>query len=136
MHTRVPELTESIGETLLTPHINYTRPVLALLAEKIKIKGIAHISGGGVLENIPRILPEGCAVEIDRAACPVLPIFKLLQKVGQLPDSEAYRTFNMGIGLVMIVSPDVVAEMRSLLKEYPLYEIGRVLSGKREVRLL
>lgn len=137
--THIPELSKSIGEELLTPHINYTRPVLAMLDEKIKIKGMAHITGGGVLENIPRILPEGCAVEIDKNACPVLPIFQLLKRLGQLDDKELYRTFNMGIGLVMIVSQDVISQMRNVLvnyKDFPLYEIGRVTQGDGTVRLI
>ena len=99
---------------------------------------MAHISGGGVLENIPRVLPSHCSVEIHKSRCPVLPVFNVLRSLGQLDDQEMYRTFNMGIGLVMIVSPDVVAEMYLLLKSYPdfpLYEIGRVVSGKPEVRL-
>lgn len=138
VHARLPELDASVGETLLVPHINYTRPVLAMLSQNIPIKGMAHITGGGVLENIPRILPANCAVEIDKSACPVPPIFNLLRKLGKLADSEAYRTFNMGIGLVMIVPAARVVEMRAVLADFPafpLYEIGRVVSGGREVRL-
>lgn len=136
--SKIPELTQTVGEALLAPHINYTKPVLHMLNQKITIKGMAHISGGGVLENIPRILPTHCAVEIQKNKCPVPPVFSVLQTLGQLDDQELYRTFNMGIGLVMIVSPDVVAEMRYVLKnfpDFPLYEIGKVVSGKSDVRL-
>ncbi len=136
--SKIPELEQTVGDALLAPHINYTNPVLHLLDNKISIKGMAHISGGGVLENIPRVLPSHCSVEIHKSRCPVLPVFNVLRSLGQLDDQEMYRTFNMGIGLVMIVSPDVVAEMYLLLKSYPdfpLYEIGRVVSGKPEVRL-
>lgn len=140
VNTRLSELPESIGETLLAPHINYTRPVLHLLAQKIQLKGMAHITGGGVLENIPRVLPLNCAVEIDKAACPVLPIFQVLRQIGQLDDAEMYKTFNMGIGLVMVVAPDQVAMMREALKsfnnEFPLYEVGRVVKGNQTVRLI
>lgn len=139
VHTQLPELNNSVGETLLTPHINYTRPVLKMLEENIAIKGMAHITGGGVLENIPRVLPANCAVEIHKDACPVLPIFNILRQLGQLQDSEMYKTFNMGIGLVMIVPADTVAKMRDVLKEFPqfpLYEIGRVIKGQQEVRLM
>ncbi len=138
VHTRLPELTHTLGETLLVPHVNYTQPVLHLLANGIAIKGMAHITGGGVLENIPRILPAHCAVEINKAACPVLPIFNVLHALAQCADTEMYRTFNMGIGLIMIVSVNEIDEMRAMLTsfpEYPLYEIGRVVSGQREVRL-
>jgi phosphoribosylformylglycinamidine cyclo-ligase len=130
---------EEVGEAMLAPHINYTRPVLAMLAKDIPIKGMAHITGGGVLENIPRILPKNCAVEINKQACPRLPIFNELCEIGKLDDHEAYRTFNMGIGLVMIVSSDTVSHMRRELiafPEYPLYEIGSVVAGKQEVRLI
>lgn len=137
--TRLPELNNSVGEELLTPHINYTRPVLHMLAQHIPIKGMAHITGGGLLENVPRVLPEGCAVEIRKHACPVLPIFEVLCKLGHLADNEAYRTFNMGVGLVMIVPRHAIEAMRAALKtfpEFPLYEIGRVTSGARNVRLV
>ncbi len=137
--SKIQGLTGTVGETLLAPHINYTKPVLHLLNNKISIKGMAHITGGGVLENIPRVLPDNCSVELHKEKCPVLPIFNVLRELGQLDDKEMYRTFNMGIGLVMIVSPSVIPEMRTLLKDYPdypLYEIGRVLEGKPEVRLL
>lgn len=137
--SRIAELTQSIGETLLIPHINYTKPVLHLLAEKIHIKGMAHITGGGLLENIPRVLPTGCAVEITKQQCPTLPIFNVLRTLGQLADAEMYRTFNMGVGLVMIVSAASVTAMREALADFPafpLYEIGRVVSGHQDVRLI
>lgn len=140
VHSTLPELSASVGETLLIPHLNYTRPVMKLLAEKtIPIKGMAHISGGGVLENIPRILPEGCSVEIKKNACPVLPVFEVMRKLGNLQDNEMYRTFNMGIGLIMIVPEQAIPSMREILKvfpQYPLYEIGRVVSGQQTVRLV
>jgi phosphoribosylformylglycinamidine cyclo-ligase len=128
----------AVGLTLLTPHLNYTQPILHLLQEKIQLKGMAHITGGGVLENIPRILPADCAVEINKAACPVLPIFTVLRQLGHLDDAEMYRTFNMGIGMVIIVAPETVSKMRAAFTafpDFPLYEIGRVVSGKQQVRL-
>ena len=134
-----PELKNSIGEVLLTPHINYTKPILHLLSKKIEIKGMAHITGGGLLENIPRILPAHCAVEIRKADCPQLPIFHVLQQLSQLEDDELYRTFNMGIGLIMIVSQEAIAAMRAALNDFPtfpLYEIGQVVEGKQQVRLI
>lgn len=139
VQTQLPELGKSVGEALLEPHINYTRPVLHALANHIPIKGMAHITGGGVLENIPRVLPEGCAVEIEKNVCPVLPIFNVLHQIGNLPDAEMYRTFNMGIGLVMILPSHAVPALRAALVDfpnYPVYEIGRVVSGDKSVRLL
>ncbi len=137
--TKLPELAQTVGETLLAPHINYTKPILHLLDQKISIKGMAHISGGGVLENIPRVLPAHCSVEIEKNKCPILPVFNVLQSLGQLDEQELYRTFNMGMGMVMIVSPEVVEEMRLVLKnhsDFPFYEIGKVVSGKSDVRLI
>lgn len=137
--SKLPDMQHTVGETLLAPHINYTNPALAMLDKQIEIKGMAHITGGGVLENIPRVLPANCAVEIRKSACPVLPVFDVLRSLGKLNDAEAYRTFNMGIGLVMIVAPDTIAGMRSLLQDYPaypLYEIGHVTNGNQTVRLI
>lgn len=137
--SKIPELGQSVGDALLAPHINYTKPVLHMLANRLSIKGMAHISGGGVLENIPRVLPDDCSVELYLNKCPTLPVFDVLRTIGHLDNKELYRTFNMGIGLIMIVAPDVVEEMRAALKNYPdfpLYEIGKVLSGRPEVRLI
>lgn len=137
--TQLTELTQSLDEVLLAPHINYTRPVLHLLNKQVAIKGMAHITGGGLLENIPRILPEDCSVEIQKNACPTLPIFDVLRQLGRLHDNEMYRTFNMGVGLVMIVAPETLAPMRDELKAFPafpLYEIGKVVKGQQDVRLI
>jgi phosphoribosylformylglycinamidine cyclo-ligase len=137
--SKIEELSQTLGETLLVPHINYTKPILHLLDNNVPIKGMAHITGGGVLENIPRVLPANCSVELYQNKCPILPIFRVLQSLGRLENHELYRTFNMGIGMVMVVAEDEISNIRSLLKEYPaypLYEIGRVLSGKPEVRLV
>lgn len=135
----LPALQTSVGEALLVPHLNYTRPVLDMLDQGIHIKGMAHITGGGLLENVPRILPENCAVDIKKSACPVLPIFSLLCQLGSLAEHEAYRTFNMGIGLVMMIAPATLSAMREVLRAYPqfpLYEIGVVTAGKPSVRLI
>src|SRR3990167_3191836 len=137
--TKLPELEKTLGEELLVPHINYTNPILHLLQQNISIKGMAHITGGGLLENVPRILPVHCAVELNLKKMPTLPIFSILRDLGQLDDTEAYRTFNMGVGLVMIVSPATVDNMYAALQFYPqlpLFDIGQVVQGRREVRLL
>lgn len=137
--THLPALAQSVGETLLAPHINYTKPILHMLNKQIPIKGMAHITGGGLLENIPRILPVNCAVEIQKDQCPTLPIFNVLRELGQLEDDEMYRAFNMGVGLIMVVSPHAIASMREALTEFSsftLYDIGRVVSGQKTVRLI
>lgn len=139
VYSKLDEFEQTVGETLLVPHLNYAKPVFHLLDNKISIKGMAHITGGGLLENIPRILPEHCCVEISKSKCPKLPIFDVLRRLSRLEDGELYKTFNMGVGLVVIVSPEVVVEMQELIRafpEYPLYEIGEVVSGPRHVRLI
>lgn len=133
-----PELQKTIGEALLVPHINYTRPVLHMLQQGINIKGMAHITGGGLLENIPRVLPKNCGVEIKKSAWPQQALFSLLRELGNLNDTEAYTTFNMGVGLVMIVDPAVKANAEAALTAFPefkLYEIGQVVAGDLEVKL-
>ena len=134
----VKEFQRTLGEVLLEPHINYTRPVLQLLEKNIPIKGMAHITGGGLLENIPRVLPKNCAVEIKKNSWPTQAVFSLLRELGHLPDEELYRTFNMGVGLVMIADESIAARARLALNDFPefkLYEIGRVVSGERRVVL-
>lgn len=137
--SHLPELGKTLGEALLAPHINYTRPVLHMLQQEVAIKGMAHITGGGLLENIPRVLPTNCDVEIKKSAWPQQALFSLLQNLGKLNDKEAYTTFNMGVGLIMIVAPDEVACAQAALKNFPefkLYEIGNVVAGNRKVKLI
>ena len=133
------DFTHTIGEELLTPHINYTRPILSILEKNIPIKGMAHITGGGLLENIPRILPRQCSVEIYKKSIPELPIFNLLRKLSHLDDDQMYRTFNMGAGLVLFLAPETLSPVRDLLRAFPtfsLYEIGHVVKGDQKVKLL
>lgn len=137
--SRINDLDNTVGEALLVPHRDYTSPVLHCLKQGIRIKGMAHITGGGLIENIPRILPKDCGVEINKHSWPQQPLFDLLVHLGDLDDHEAYRTFNMGVGLVMIVAENQVEPLRQSLNQfcdYPVYEIGRVIAGKREVTLL
>lgn len=137
--TYLPELQSTVGAALLEPHINYTRPVLHLLNKNIEIKGMAHITGGGLLENIPRVLPNDCNVEIDKTSWPQQALFSILHALGKLDDEESYRTFNMGVGMVLILAPHSVAPAHAALKqfsEFKLYEIGKVVKGEREVKLL
>lgn len=135
----LPDSQHTVGEILLTPHLNYTRPVLAMLRQGINIKGMAHITGGGLLENIPRVLPSDCAVEIKKNAWPEQVIFSRLRKLGQLDESEMYKTFNMGVGLVMIGAASIAAEIQGVLRDFPefkVYEIGQVIPGTQKVILI
>jgi len=123
----VPGVTPSIGMELLTPHKSYFNQIYPLITRKL-VKGLAHITGGGFYDNIPRILPEGCGVEITKGAWPVPPIFSFLQTAGEVPDEQAYRVFNMGIGMILISGPKDSSEIKTQLPE--IYEIGRVTAGK------
>lgn len=139
VHSKLDDLSSTVGEVLLAPHINYTKPVLHCLDNGVQIKGMAHITGGGLLENLPRILPRGCSAEIEKHRCPHLPIFDVLTHLGQLDDQERYRTFNMGVGMVMIVSPEMVDNLYrqlSQFKQFPVFTIGQIVEGGPAVRLL
>lgn len=124
------ELGETVGETLLKTHSSFL-PQLSGLLESNKIKGLAHLTGGGFLENIPRILPEGTAVEIERGTWPELPVFGVMQRLGNVTDKEMFRTFNMGIGMAVICSADDVGELLGSLGTS--YQIGKVTAGDRAV---
>lgn len=135
----MPEFSQTLGEELLTPHQNYTLPIMHLLHAGIDIKGMAHITGGGVLENVPRILPKNCAVEITLNAIPVLPIFSMIQQLSGLDNQQLYRTFNMGIGMVLICDGSYLAAIKEAMRQFPtffMYEIGNVVAGQGEVTLL
>lgn len=139
VETYLDDLAQTLGEALLTPHLNYTQPISQLLAKKIRIKGMAHITGGGLLENVPRILPPGCGVVIHKNHCPTLPIFDMMRTLGTLADAQMYRTFNMGVGLIMIVDAGEVTTIKELVKQLnllPIYEIGQVVTGQQNVRLI
>jgi phosphoribosylformylglycinamidine cyclo-ligase len=132
----IPELEKSIGLTLLEPHINYTNHVFASLDAGIDVKGIAHITGGGLVENIPRILPDGCGVEIQEGSWPNIPVFDVMQSIGDVDENEMYRAFNMGIGMTFIVSPDDIGAVTEALKDLTdVYEIGSVVNAENTVLL-
>jgi phosphoribosylformylglycinamidine cyclo-ligase len=128
--THVDVLGSTVGQALLQPHVSYLR-VLEGLLDSGSIKGLAHITGGGLTDNIPRILPKGTAVKIDKGSWPVLPIFSLMQEIGNIPDAEMYRTFNMGVGMVIISAPADAPLIKTQLQEHgnTSYEIGRVVEG-------
>ena len=130
----IPDLEKSVGLTLLEPHVNYTNHIQSLINSNIEIKGIAHITGGGLIENIPRILPNTCTAKIDLDSWPILPVFKVMQSIGSIDDSEMFRAFNMGVGMILIV--DTKLEDRVIKKVSTLskaFKIGNVVSGNREV---
>ncbi len=127
---------KSIGETLLTPTKIYVKPVLALLDE-VKVKAISHITGGGFYENIPRSLPDGYSAKIDKSALKILPIFDLIAKRGNIPERDMFNTFNMGVGMSIVVSKEDAAKSLDILKAAgeDAYIIGEIVKGDEGVIL-
>lgn len=125
---------KTLGEVLLEPTRIYVKQVLQLL-ESIQVKGMAHITGGGFIENIPRVLPEGVNVDIARGSWPVLPIFGLMQQAGGISDRDMYTTFNMGVGMVLIVPAAQADEALAIAQQAgeQAYRIGMVTEGNRVI---
>lgn len=134
LQQELPELGGRLGDVLLAPTKIYVKPLLELLKE-IEVKGMAHITGGGFIENIPRMLPDGVNVDIEYGAWPILPIFKLMQEKGSISNKDMFTTFNMGIGMVLVVKEQdadaALQFLRSAGEE--AYVIGRVTEGERIV---
>ncbi len=128
---------KSIGETLLTPTKIYVKPMVALF-EQIKVKGVSHITGGGFYENIPRSIPDGLGAKIDKSAVRVLPIFELLAKVGNIPERDMYNTFNMGVGMSVVVAPEDADRAIEILKENgeDAYVIGSIVESDEKMILV
>lgn len=134
--TYLPELEMTAGEALLQPHVSYLRPLEGLLDGEV-IKGLAHITGGGLTDNIPRILPAGTAVKIAPGSWPVLPVFELFRRLGNVSDSEMFRTFNMGVGMVIVTAAGNVDQIMDHFRGRgeQCYRIGEVVTGEGEVLL-
>ena len=125
---------KSIGEILLTPTKIYVKPILKLL-KKIKVKGISHITGGGFYENIPRCIPNGLCAEIEKNKIKILPIFKYIQRIGNIEERDMFNTFNMGVGMCIIVSKkdaEKTIEILSSCKE-DAYIIGKIIENKEKI---
>lgn len=125
------DLGMTIGEELLKPTRIYVKGILELI-KHFSIKGLSHITGGGFIENIPRMLPQGLSAEIKRDSWPISPIFNLLKEAGQMQEQSLFNTFNMGIGMVLACEPYEEKEILASLKEsgYPAYSIGKVIEGQ------
>jgi phosphoribosylformylglycinamidine cyclo-ligase len=132
--TYLDDLGETIGAALLKPHVSYLRALEGSL-DTGAIKGLAHITGGGLLDNIPRILPQDTSVKIKRGSWPVLPIFEMMQRIGNIEDKEMLRTFNMGIGMVVVCARADAAAITSQVNErgFKCFEIGHVTEGSGNV---
>lgn len=130
------ELGGTIGTALLTPTKIYVKPVLAVM-EKVDVHAVSHITGGGFFENIPRVLPEGTAVKVEKAAVPKLPVFDVIKTKSGLSDNELYSTFNMGVGMVLVVAKEDAQKAVKILNKCGENAaiIGEVTTGNKEVTL-
>ena len=127
---------KTIGEALLTPTRIYVKSVLALL-EKVNVKGISHITGGGFYENIPRSIPDGLGAKIDKADVRVLPIFDLIAKTGNIPERDMYNTYNMGVGMCIVVAKEDVETALEILKANgdDAYILGGIIESEEKIIL-
>ncbi len=125
---------KSIGETLLTPTKIYVKPILALL-EEVKVKGISHITGGGFYENIPRSIPDGLGAKVNKSAVKILPIFSLLQETGNIPERDMFNTFNMGVGMSVVVNKEDASKAIEILKANgeDAYIIGEIIKSDDKI---
>ena len=129
-----PELDAPLGEVLLTPTKIYVKPLLALM-ERVEVKAVSHITGGGFYENIPRMLPDGLSARVEKSAIPVLPIFKLMQRVGNISEHDMFNTFNMGVGMVVAVSENEKEAALEILKANgeDAVVLGEIVEGSQGV---
>jgi phosphoribosylformylglycinamidine cyclo-ligase len=136
VNTKLDSVGQTVGEALLQPHPSYLKVLVGILDSGV-IKGLAHITGGGLTDNLPRILPEETAIEIAKGSWPVLPVFTLMQEIGSVSEEEMYRSFNMGIGMAVVCLPSDVETLTQHFakQQQPVFEIGRVIAGDREVRI-
>ncbi len=134
LNEEIPELGRTLGEELLAPHRCYW-PVIQPLLKKRLLKGMAHITGGGITDNLPRILPAGCRAEIRLGSWPVLPAFDLIARLGRVPREEMLRTFNMGTGLLLVVAERDLARLTTELRRHreKFWIVGRVVRGRPSV---
>ena len=126
--SRVPGLAEPIGEELLKPHVNY-EPVVREALSKGLIEGLAHITGGGITENLDRILPDNCQAEVQLGSWPELPLCRVMADFGRIEQAEMLRATNMGIGMIIVVRPSNLEALAAALKT-PHYQIGRIIPGE------
>ncbi len=134
--THSDELGMTIGESLLTPTKIYVKPILALM-EKVNVKGVSHITGGGFYENIPRTIPEGFGASVEKSKVKIPPIFSLIQKEGDIPVRDMFNTFNMGVGMCVVVSAEEADEAVRVLNENgeKAYIMGEVKAGIEGVKI-
>ena len=130
------ELGQTLGEALLTPTVIYVKPVLACM-DAVTVKGVSHITGGGFFENIPRCLPEGLTAKIEKAAVKTPPIFSMLQRMGNIPEHDMFNTYNMGVGMTVIVAREDADKALAALQSQgcAAYVIGEIVESDERVTL-
>lgn len=131
-HNHYATLGSTLGNTLLIPHRCYLDPVMRLLNAGVEVRGMAHITGGGLVDNLPRMLPDGLGMVLRRGSWRELPIFKLIQEEGHLSDQDMFQTFNMGLGVVLVVSPQGATRALATLS-VELSVVGEVVQGQSKV---
>ena len=138
VNTCVESLGETVGEALLKPHICYYSAIKAAMNSNLPLDGIAHITGGGLYDNVPRILPDDVSVIFRPGTLPVPPIFKLLTSEGNVGKEEAYRVFNMGVGMVWFVPRDAQESALEIIRNagFTADIIGEVVSGRKDVQVI
>jgi phosphoribosylformylglycinamidine cyclo-ligase len=142
--SRLPELTDTLGNELLKVHVSYGSLVQRLLTKfnvvgkPCGIKALAHITGGGFVDNIPRVLPKNCDVLIHKAAWELPPLFRLMKHPGGIPEPELYQVFNMGVGMTAIVAPDKADAVLTFIRarKHKAWLIGEVVKGRGIVRVV
>ncbi len=133
----IDELGVSVADVLLAPHRNYL-PLIEPFLEEGVLKGLAHITGGGITDNLPRILPPGTGAAVRTGSWPVPPVFDYIRRHGRVDEAEMYRTFNMGIGMILVTAPEDASAVcaRFAARGEPVYEIGEIVAGERAVHYL
>ncbi|HEU4928295.1 MAG TPA: phosphoribosylformylglycinamidine cyclo-ligase, partial [Candidatus Krumholzibacteria bacterium] len=135
MSARVEAFGSTLAEELLRIHRSYLAAMTAV-AQLAPIKGLAHITGGGIVENLPRILPDGTGARIHKGTWPVLPIFEFIAREGDVVEGEMYRVFNMGVGMLVVVGAAHAAKMPERVEGITLYRVGEIIAGDRTVQLV
>jgi len=138
VHTRLPSLGgATVGEALLKPHTCYWPAIRAAMAENLALDGLAHLTGGGFYDNIPRVLPEDVDVIVTKGALPILPIFSEIQRGGNIGDEEMHRVFNMGCGMVWMVPPSAADRALAICREsgFEAAVLGEVVPGSCSVKI-
>lgn len=141
VQTHVPELNRTVGQALLEPTKIYTKPIVSLLQQfegESPIHGLAHITGGGIADNLVRVVPENCKVTIQRNSWSANPVFAWLQGLGQIEQQEMFNVFNMGLGFILVVAPEAADQVREHLTKEGLetWQIGAVTEGERAVQIV